>query len=221
MGNIKLGVVSRMKNQKQFQKVLENSTKGKENCFSVMLEKEKATLFGFEDGPIVLASAVLILRDQKNFFVSGFLDSKKCSYSTNTLSSFTGPLVVAFDLSKPQNQIIYVSTSDNLLKFDARSNDHLDKSLSLFCDTGNYAFLAVGEYDSAIEEVIRQVISGSADSLRKFLKAETLQKLNAYMRIIEDSVRQATIEDNKNETISSSKEVSAHEFLQRNTALDK
>jgi len=167
-----------MKELKQFEEVLQRSVDQTKDCFCIKIEKEGAQVIGLSQQAKTVPTAILTLKLGDSFFTTGWIDQEYYQPSSEPIQ-----IIVAVDLRKQSNQKIYVSVNDQIFKFGARSTDRFDDSLSLFWESELGAGMVICQYDATSEEMIRCIVSAPSDGLRKFLKADIIQKINLYSQL--------------------------------------
>ncbi|ODP28505.1 hypothetical protein PTI45_02050 [Paenibacillus nuruki] len=170
------------KEQKQFEEVLQRSTNHSADCFSIVIGEE-VKLIGFSQAPLTVPSAVLLLKLNNAFLLTGWVDEQYSHSFTQPSALFSSKVIIAVDCRTPSNQKFYLSMNEKTYKFGPRSEERLDDYLSLFWESELGAGLVICQYDAIREEMIRSLVGSPDDGSRKFLKANIMQKIEFYSHI--------------------------------------
>ncbi|MEK4186376.1 hypothetical protein [Paenibacillus sp. FSL L8-0494] len=176
-----------MKLLNQFKEVMDRSTEANGNCFALNITNTEASIIGASNKPLSSHSGIVVLRLNGQYHIKGWLDGYYYESSNLENVDSSKPIQIGVDRNKVNNTKVYVSYDTTITKFSAQSNMTSDCSISVFWEIESQACLTSCIYDPVREEVIREVVSAGSEPLKKFLRAEILQKLQPFTSSVADT----------------------------------
>jgi hypothetical protein len=184
-----------MKNLNKFKELLQSCEKNPDKYFALQIKEKGANLIGITQKTLMPFSALVIKREQQGKSIFGFLDGNLIRYSSIQDFNFADEIFVGVDCRKDNNYKIYYRINKDIEDFNkvtSKTELNTDESILIYWEEPQMACMTFCCFDRLRNENIREVITATSESMKRFLKGVTVELISQYNDVNEKEDQERT-----------------------------
>lgn len=171
--------VNPMKIEKQFKSLIKDCSNQGSNCFVVAIERERSKVTGVSKNSLVPQAAIVLIQHNQQWFVKGSLDGVSYEFSSIDGLDASEPILFGIDCRIQNNNLVFYKSGKSINKISSKTEIDSTDIMYLYWEYETYTSLTFCAYDSVRDEVIREVVSGNNEPMKRFLRTITIQALRS------------------------------------------